>query len=91
MTTSKVFLRNVLGLLLIMSAVLAGLYILLDILALFAYINHEDIIAGLFIHDSFYLLFFFIPPYFIGKYINRPDTIKELEDYLLQKSKTEHY
>lgn len=91
MTTSKVILRNLLGLLLIISVVLCGLYLLLDVLALFAYFNHEVVIANQFIDESFYLLIFFVPPYFIGKYINRPDIVKAVEDYLLSKSKSEHY
>ncbi|MBD0786301.1 D-fructose-6-phosphate amidotransferase [Vibrio sp. Y2-5] len=91
MTTSKVILRNFLGLILIMSVVLCGLYILLDALAIFAYFNHEVVIANQFIDESFYLLIFFIPPYFIGKYINRPEIVQALEDYILSKSKSEHF
>ena len=89
MTASKVFLRDFLGLLLIVSTVLAGLCMLLDVLALFAYVNHEDVIASLFFHESLYLLMFFIPPYFIGRYINKSEWVKAVEEYLLMKSKSE--
>jgi hypothetical protein len=73
MTISKVFLRDILGLALVISTVLAALCILLDIFAVFAYLNHEEKIASIFFDESFYLLVFFIPPYFISKYINHLD------------------
>ncbi|MUK25105.1 D-fructose-6-phosphate amidotransferase [Aliivibrio fischeri] len=76
MTISKAYQRDILGLSFIISSVLATLYILLDISALFAYLNHEEKIASIFIHESIYFLIFLIPPYFIAKYMNRKDTIK---------------
>ncbi|CED56707.1 D-fructose-6-phosphate amidotransferase [Aliivibrio wodanis] len=79
MTVSKGLLRDILGLALIISIVLATLDVLLDMLALFAYINHEDKIASVFFHESFYLLVFFIPPYFISKYISSQDKVEVIE------------
>ncbi|MUL16987.1 D-fructose-6-phosphate amidotransferase [Aliivibrio fischeri] len=76
MTISKAYQRDILGLAFIISSVLATLYILLDISALFAYLNHEEKIASIFIHESVYFLVFLIPPYFIAKYMNQKDTIK---------------
>ena len=76
MTIPKVLLRDILGLALIISIVLAALYILLGVFALLAYFTHEEKIASLFFNESLYLLVFFIPPYFINKYMNRLDTIK---------------
>ncbi|MUK66914.1 D-fructose-6-phosphate amidotransferase [Aliivibrio fischeri] len=76
MTISKAYQRDILGLAFIISSVLATLYILLDISALFAYLNHEEKIVSIFIHESIYFLIFLIPPYFIAKYMNRKDTIK---------------
>ncbi len=54
MTISKAYQRDILGLAFIISSVLATLYILLDISALFAYLNHEEKIASIFIHESIY-------------------------------------
>ncbi len=58
MTASKMFVRDFLGLLLIVCTVLAGLCVLLCLLALFAYVNHETILASDFFHESFYLIAF---------------------------------
>lgn len=87
MTTFKVFLRDMLGLVLIVSTVLALFSLLLDITALFAYLHHDQGHASLLFHESFYLLAFFIPPYFIGKYINRADLVNAVEEFLLMKNK----
>ncbi|MDD9155221.1 D-fructose-6-phosphate amidotransferase [Aliivibrio sp. S4TY2] len=73
MTITSVYRRDILGLVLLISIVLATLYLLLDLLALFAYLNHEKEIASIFFHQSFYFLVFFIPPYFIAKYIKQMD------------------
>lgn len=80
MTQLKVYLRDILGLLLLISTTLAALYVLLDIVALFAYLNDEQEIASTFFQQSFYLLVFFIPPYFIAKYIKRLDIIEPKMD-----------
>ncbi len=89
MTASKMFIRDFLGLLLIICTVLAGLSILLCLLAVFAYANHDTGLASDFFHESFYLLAFFVPPYFIARYINRAETVAAVEQYLLMKSKSE--
>jgi len=85
----KVALRNLLGLILIISSILSGLCILMDAAGVFAYFNHEQLIASQLFHESFYILVFFVPPYFIGKYINKADIVKALEEYRLLKSHTE--
>ncbi len=89
MTASKMFLRDFLGLVLIVSTVLALLSILLDLLALMAYFNHETQVATVLFDESFYMLVFFVPPYFIAKYINRTDVVKAVDEYQLMKSKSE--
>ncbi|GLR74120.1 hypothetical protein [Aliivibrio sifiae] len=81
MTIPKVLLRDLLGLALIISIVLATLYIFLDMFALLAYFTHEEKIASLFFSESLYLLVFFIPPYFINKYIGYLDTVRTIEDH----------
>ena len=73
MTIPTVYQRDILGLALLISTILTTLYILLDILALFAYLNHENEIASGLFQQSFYFLVFFVPPYFIAKYIKRMD------------------
>lgn len=76
MAIPTVYQRDMLGLVLLISTILSTLYILLDMLALFAYLNHEKEIALMFFQQSFYFLAFFIPPYFIAKYIKRMDVTK---------------
>ncbi len=72
MTASKNFLRDSLGLVLIISAAFAVFSIVLDFSAIFAYLCHEDLIATVFFHESFYFLAFLVPAFFIGKLISRP-------------------
>ncbi len=91
MTVFKVVLRDFLGLIVIISIILATLGVLLDLIVVFAYFSHEQSIAGTFFHESFYLLVFFIPPYFIVKYINNTKMISELEAYLIVKYRGEHF
>lgn len=90
MKAYKIILRDILGLIVIVSTILAVLGILLDGLVLFAYVSHEQVIADLFFHESFYLLIFLIPPYFLVKYINKPELVAEIEQYLLIKHKSEN-
>lgn len=85
----KVFVRDILGLGLIVSIVMAGLGILLMILAIFAYFDHEDAIAALFTHESLYLIVFLLPPYFIAKYINTSELVAAMNEYRLMKSRRE--
>lgn len=76
MTISETYQRDILGLAFIISSVLAAIHVLLDISALFAYLNNEEKIASIFIQESVYFLFFLIPPYFIIKYMNHKNYIK---------------
>jgi hypothetical protein len=86
MIASKNFLRDLLGLILIISAAFAALSVLLDFLALIAYLNHEDATATMFFHESFYLLAFLVPAYFIGQLINRPNWVAVAQEYQLSKN-----
>lgn len=81
----KHYLREFLGLAFIVSVVLGTLSLLLDLLAVFAYWNHEQLIADLFLHESLYFIVFVIPPYFIAKYINRSELTRASNHYLKMK------
>lgn len=89
MTTYKNFLRDFLGLALITSTVFAALSILLDILAFIAYLTHQDATAATFFHESFYFLAFLVPPFFLGKLVNRPDLVSAAREYRLMKNESE--
>jgi|GEM_PF-1167600 len=91
MTAYQNFIRDTLGIALIVSTILAGLSIFLDVLGVLAYLNHESHIATIFFHESFYFLGFLIPPYFIAKYINRPDMLAAAQAYQRAKSQAEQY
>lgn len=91
MTASKIFIRDLLGLAVIVSTAFAVLSVLLDIMGGIAYFSHEDIIASTFFHESFYFLAFMVPPYFIWKLINRPELIAAVQEYQLNKSKNEQF
>lgn len=90
MTMFKVIIRDFLGLIVIISTILATLGILLDLVMVFAYLTNENSIANMFFHESFYLLVFLIPPYFIAKYITNSQRVEDVEAYLLLKHKNEH-
>ena len=75
MTISKVFQRDLLGLILVALTALVALYVLLNMFALFAYVNQETQIASTFLEQSFYLIIFVIPPYFIEKYIKHLNVV----------------
>ncbi len=90
MTMFKVMIRDLLGLIVIISTILATLGILLDLFVVFAYFTNETTIANMFFHESFYLLAFLIPPYFIAKYITNSQRVADVEAYLLLKHKNEH-
>ncbi|NOI66390.1 D-fructose-6-phosphate amidotransferase [Vibrio sp. 99-8-1] len=89
MMKRKIFIRDMLGLVLIVSIVMVGLGILLDVLAIFAYFDHEEMIMRLFFHESLYLFVFLIPPYFIAKYINTSELIAAINEYRLMKNRSE--
>jgi len=91
MTTSKIFLRDLLGMILIISTVFAVLNVMMDVLAFLAYLCNEVIVATTLLHESFYLIGFFIPPYFIGKYINRSDLVSAVQNFRLMKSRNEQF
>lgn len=91
MTTSKNILRDLLGLVLIISTAFVALSVLLDAWAFLAYLSHEDVIATTFFHESFYLLIFLVPAYFIGKLINRPDWVAAAQEYQLRKNSSEQF
>jgi hypothetical protein len=89
MNAYKNYFRDLLGMALIVSVTLGGLSIMLDMLAILAYIGHEEVIADLFLHESFYLLAFLLPPYFIGHWVNRPEMVAAARDFQLMKSRAE--
>lgn len=86
----KHYLRELLGLAFIISVVLGSLSLLLDLLAVFAYWSHEELIANLFLHESLYYIVFIIPPYFIAKFINQSELTKASGDYLKMKRVAEN-
>ncbi len=90
MTASKNFLRELLGLVLVISTAFVALSVLLDVWAFLAYVSHEDVIATTFFHESFFLLAFLVPAFFIGKLINRPDWVSAAQEYQLLKNKSEY-
>ena len=81
----KHYLRELLGLAIVVSVICGMLSLLLDFCALVALFDHHEKIADLFFHESFYLTAFLIPPYFLWKAINQPELVAATQDYQAQK------
>ncbi|WP_045490769.1 hypothetical protein [Vibrio harveyi] len=85
----KHYLRELLGLTIVVSVVFGVLSILLDFCALVALCEHQENIAHIFFHESFYFIAFLIPPYFLWKVINRPGLVSATEEYQVSKLELE--
>ncbi|MFN1583439.1 D-fructose-6-phosphate amidotransferase [Vibrio rotiferianus] len=79
--TYKYYLRELVGLAIVVSVVFGVLSVLLDLYALMAWCEHQDSIAHVFFHESFYFIAFLVPPYFLWKFINRPDLVSAAQQY----------
>ena len=73
----KHYLRELLGLAIVVSVVFGALSILLDFCALAVLCEHQEDIAHIFFHESFYFVAFLVPPYFLWQVINRPDLVAQ--------------
>ncbi|MGU3846598.1 D-fructose-6-phosphate amidotransferase, partial [Vibrio diabolicus] len=69
----KHFIRELLGLAIVVSVVFGVLGVMLELFALTALWEHQQAIADVFFHESLYFVVFLIPPYFLWKLINRPE------------------
>ncbi|WP_319536123.1 D-fructose-6-phosphate amidotransferase [uncultured Vibrio sp.] len=85
----KYFLRELLGLAIVVCVVFGVLGVLLDLFALTALFEHQGSIADIFFHESLYFVVFFIPPYFLWKVINRPDLVLATKNYLASRLEAE--
>ncbi|EDP58394.1 hypothetical protein [Vibrio sp. AND4] len=81
----KHYIREALGLAIVISMVCGSLSILLDFFALVALCGHQEEIAHIFFHESFYFAVFFIPPYFLWKVITHPDLVAATEGFQASK------
>ncbi|UXI03922.1 D-fructose-6-phosphate amidotransferase [Photobacterium sp. TY1-4] len=84
MTASKLYLRDLLGITMILSAILVTLGSIFGVLAILTHFSHEDAIASTFLHESVPLFVFLIPFYLISRYINRPQWVIGVQQYLLE-------
>ncbi|MDV6252582.1 D-fructose-6-phosphate amidotransferase [Vibrio sp. EA2] len=85
----KYFLRELLGLAIVVCVVFGVVGVLLDLFALTAFFEHQDSIANIFFHESLYFVIFFIPPYFLWKLIDRPDLVLATQKYLAERLESE--
>ncbi|MDF4603031.1 D-fructose-6-phosphate amidotransferase, partial [Vibrio parahaemolyticus] len=51
--------------------------------------EHQDAIAQIFFHESFYFIAFLIPPFFLWKIINRSDLVTAAQNYIALKLEAE--
>lgn len=77
----KHYIRELLGLTVIISVVFGMLGILLDVFALTALYGHQNSIANTFFHESFYFVAFLVPPLFLWRVISRPSLVSATQEY----------
>ncbi|MFB1069864.1 D-fructose-6-phosphate amidotransferase [Vibrio diabolicus] len=85
----KHFIRELLGLAIVVSVVFGVLGVMLELFALTALWEHQQTIADVFFHESLYFVVFLIPPYFLWKLINRPELVSADQAYLAMKLEAE--
>ncbi|PQJ65519.1 D-fructose-6-phosphate amidotransferase [Vibrio jasicida] len=85
----KHYLRELLGLAIVVSVVFGALSVLLDLCALVAFCEHQEDTAQLFFHESFYFVAFLIPPCFLWRAINRPDLVSATQEYQASRCELE--
>ncbi|KLV02150.1 D-fructose-6-phosphate amidotransferase [Photobacterium aphoticum] len=87
MTASKLYLRDILGLGLLISAILVMLGIIFSLLGALNYFIGQDMAADTFMREAIPLFFFMVPCFLLAKIISRPQWIHDVEDYQLAAAK----
>ncbi|MGF1688173.1 D-fructose-6-phosphate amidotransferase [Photobacterium japonica] len=87
MTASKCYLRDVLGLGLIISSVMVMLGIIFSVLAVLNYLAGQDVAANTFLQEALPLFFFMVPSVLLARFISRPQWIHDIEDFQLAAAK----
>ncbi|MDO6497890.1 D-fructose-6-phosphate amidotransferase [Photobacterium sanguinicancri] len=89
MDASKIYLRDILGLGLIILSVMTVLGILFSILAALNYISHEEAMAATYLKEAIPLMLCIIPALLLGKYINKPAWVIATDDFRLSSAKNQ--
>lgn len=87
MNASRLYLRDLLGIGLVVSAILVVLGLIFSILAALNFITHEEVLASTYLHEALPLFFFILPGLAIGKFINRPKWVHDVEEYQLESAR----
>ncbi|ENO8810844.1 D-fructose-6-phosphate amidotransferase [Photobacterium damselae] len=87
MKASKLYFRELLGLTLVGFAVLVMLGIITCALALLNYLSHDTAQAIAFLKEAITMFLFIIPAIAIGKYINKPSWVHDVDEYRLAMEK----
>ncbi|HIF9164716.1 TPA: D-fructose-6-phosphate amidotransferase [Photobacterium damselae] len=87
MKASKFYFRELLGLTLVGFAVLVMLGIITCALALLNYLSHDTAQAIAFLKEATTMFLFIIPAIAIGKYINKPSWVHDVDEYRLAMEK----
>ncbi|OAN13207.1 D-fructose-6-phosphate amidotransferase [Photobacterium jeanii] len=87
MSASKIYLRDILGLGVIILSVMAVIGTLFSILAMLNYMTHEDAMAANFITEAIPLLLCSIPAFILAKFINKPAWVIATDDFRLKSAR----
>ncbi|MGF1690989.1 D-fructose-6-phosphate amidotransferase [Photobacterium kagoshimensis] len=89
MDASKIYLRDILGLGLIILSVMTVLGTLFSVLAALNYLSHEEAMAATYIKEAIPLMLCILPAFFLGKYINKPAWVIATDDFRLNSAKNQ--
>ncbi|MGR5143353.1 D-fructose-6-phosphate amidotransferase [Photobacterium sp. DNB23_23_1] len=87
MDAYKLYLRDLLGIGLVISAVLVVLGFIFCLLAALNFFTHEEVLANTYLHEALPLFVFLLPSLAIARFINRPRWIHDVEEYQLESAK----
>ncbi|KHT61905.1 D-fructose-6-phosphate amidotransferase [Photobacterium gaetbulicola] len=87
MNASKLYLRDLLGIGLVISAILVVLGLIFCTLAALNFITHEEVLANTYLHEALPLFFFLLPCIAIARFISRPKWVHSIEEYQLESAK----
>lgn len=87
MNASRLYLRDLLGIGLVISAILVVLGLIFSVLAALNFITHEEVLANTYLNEALPLFLFVLPGFLIARFINRPQWVHDVEEYHLESAK----
>ncbi|KLV04139.1 D-fructose-6-phosphate amidotransferase [Photobacterium aquae] len=87
MNASKLYVRDILGLGLVISSIMVMLGVIFSILGLFNYLSNEVSYATTYFQTAIPLLCCVMPSILLAKVINKPQWVHDIQTYQLEAAK----